>query len=98
MRGLRTAVIGFGGGLALVGCAKKPVPPPPPPTVQQQVERVPGGIQVSDVVTATAVVKKIDQRRRLVTLLGPDGQQQTLQVGPEVWNLPEIRRRGDGGV
>ena len=92
MRGFRTVVIGLGAGLALVGCAKKPVPPPPPPTVQQQVERVPGGIQVSDVVTATAVVKKIDQRQRMVTLLGPDGQQQTLHVGPEVQNLPQVRR------
>jgi Cu/Ag efflux protein CusF len=92
MKGLRTVVIGVGAGLALVGCAKKPVPPPPPPTVQQQVERVPGGVQVSDVVTVTAVVKKIDQRGRLVTLLGPNGQQQTLQVGPEVQNLPQVRR------
>jgi Cu/Ag efflux protein CusF len=92
MKGLRTVVIGLAGGLALVGCAKKPLPPPPPPTVEQHVERVPGGVQVSDVVTATAVVKKIDQRTRMVTLLGSDGQQQTLHVGPEVQNLPQVRR------
>ena len=92
MKGLRTVVIGLAGGLALAGCAKKPVPPPPPPTVEQHVEKVPGGVQVSDVVTATAVVKKIDQRTRMVTLLGSDGQQQTLHVGPEVQNLPQVRR------
>jgi len=92
MKGLRTVVIGLGCGLALVGCAQKPVPPPPPPTVEQHVEKVPGGVQVSDVVTATAVVKKIDQRNRIVTLLGSDGQQQTLHVGPEVQNLPQVRR------
>ena len=92
MKGLRAVVIGLGCGLALVGCAKKPVPPPPPPTVEQHVEKVPGGVQVSDVVTATAVVKKIDQRNRMVTLLGSDGQQQTLHVGPEVQNLPQVRR------
>ena len=91
MKGLRTVVLGLGCGLAL-GCAQKPVPPPPPPTVEQHVEKVPGGVQVSDVVTATAVVKKIDQRNRIVTLLGSDGQQQTLHVGPEVQNLPQVRR------
>ena len=47
MKGLRTVVIGLGCGLALVGCAKKPVPPPPPPTVEQHVEKVPGGVQVT---------------------------------------------------
>jgi hypothetical protein len=93
MMGLRTVVIGLAGGLALAACARHaPLPPPPPPTAEQTVQKVPGGVEVSDVVTATAVVKAINHNSRTVTLLGSDGRQTTLQVGPEVRNLPQVRR------
>jgi len=42
-------------------------------------------------VTATATVKKIDLKKRLVTLQGADGETTTITAGPEVKNLDQVR-------
>lgn len=62
------------------GCAQKPPPGPPPSGVLQQ-----------GVVTATATVKKINQKTREVTLTLPDGRTTTIHAGPEVRNLPQVK-------
>lgn len=43
-------------------------------------------------VTATATVEKIDQKTRKVTLKRPDGTRFTIVAGPEVRNLPQVKR------
>lgn len=50
----------------------------------------PGGVVVATK-KLTARVVKIDQEKRLVTLTGPEGNTRTLEVGPEVKRLSEIR-------
>ncbi len=92
MMGLRTVAIGLAGGLALAACAHRPPPMPPPPTAVRTVEKVPGGVEVNQVLTVTAVVRRVDPRRRMVALVGPDGQVTTLRVGPGVRNLDRVRR------
>lgn len=62
------------------GCAQKPPPGPPP-----------SGVLKEGVVTATATVKKINQKTREVTLALPDGSTTTIHAGPEVRNLPQVK-------
>lgn len=62
------------------GCAQKPPPGPPPSGVLQE-----------GVVTATATVKKINQKTREVTLTLPDGTTTTIHAGQEVRNLPQVK-------
>jgi Cu/Ag efflux protein CusF len=52
--------------------------------------QVAGTIQESTV-TATATVKKIDMKTRMVTLVGADGQSFTVKAGDEVKNLPQLK-------
>lgn len=66
--------------VAAAGCAQKPPPGPPPSGVIQQ-----------GAVTATATVKKINQKTREVTLAMPDGSTKTIHAGPEVRNLPQVK-------
>jgi hypothetical protein len=72
--------------------ACKSVPPPPPPqasidaTVQ---EGVPGGVMV-ETINISARVTAIDKTNRNVTLLGPDGDTSTVNVGPEAVNFDQI--------
>lgn len=92
MTGLRRVAIGLAGGLALAACARRPPPMPPPPTAVQTIEKVPGGVQVNQVLTVTAIVRRVNPRRRMLTLVGPDGQVTTIRVGPGVRNLDQVRR------
>ena len=66
--------------IAVAGCAQKPPPGPPPSGVIQQ-----------GMVTATATVKKINQKSREVTLQMPDGSTTTVHAGPEVRNLAQVK-------
>jgi len=66
--------------VAATGCAQKPPPGPPP-----------SGVIQSDVVTASATVKKIDQKTREVTLAMPDGSTKMIHAGPEVRNLAQVK-------
>lgn len=80
-------------GVALQACsAHKELPPPPPPTVSMSQSQTPGGGEVQQTITATAVVKKIDQKTRMVTLKGSDGQTKTIHVSDEVKNLAQVKR------
>lgn len=66
--------------LAAVGCAEK-APPGPPPS----------GVLKEGMISATATVKKVDQKSRVVTLSMPDGSTQTVKAGPEVRNLAQVK-------
>jgi Cu/Ag efflux protein CusF len=62
------------------GCAHKPPPGPPPSGVLQE-----------GMVSATATVKKINQKTREVTLSLPDGRTTTVHAGSEVRNLDRVK-------
>ena len=40
----------------------------------------------------TADVLTVDQKKRLVTLRGPEGNERTIRVGEEVRNLPQVKK------
>jgi len=50
------------------------------------------GLRVSDQVTVKAAVVAINQEKRVVTLRGPEGNEQTFKLGPEVRNLKQVRK------
>jgi hypothetical protein len=50
-----------------------------------------GGIGVSDSITIRATVKSVDQKNRMVTLVGPQGNSVTLKVSDEVKNLAQVK-------
>jgi hypothetical protein len=80
-------------GVALSACAaKQPVPPPPPPTVSVSQSQTPQGGEIQQTITATAAVTKINQKTRMVTLKGSDGQTKTIHVSDEVKNLAQVKR------
>ncbi|HEY4645441.1 MAG TPA: hypothetical protein VIH25_04075 [Steroidobacteraceae bacterium] len=51
----------------------------------------PKPVEVEDAVQVTATVEAIDLANRLVTIRGPEGNAATLEVGPEVRNLPQVK-------
>lgn len=82
--------------LGLSACASK-VAPPPPPTVAAGFATTDRGAVREAEIEVRATVQSIDQKERLVTLLLPDGTTETVRVGPEVRNLPQVKR-GDSVV
>lgn len=88
----RGMILGVATVVALAGCASKKVEAPPPPTVQSTTTEGDGKIQQTNVVTVTATVKAIDYKKRLVTLLGPEGDTLEISAGPEVRNLDQVKR------
>jgi hypothetical protein len=51
-----------------------------------------GGIGEQSTITLRATVQSIDQQSRVVTLVGPQGNAITMQVGPEVRNLAQVKQ------
>ena len=73
-----------------VACAK--TQPPPPPVVAADVSEAPGKVTAQQTVTVTATVKDVDQKTRVVTLLGPDGQEIVFRADEHVRNLKQVKR------
>jgi hypothetical protein len=74
--GIRVACLAIAAiAISLASCASKPPEPVAADTLLQ----------------TTATVTAVDQSKRMVTLRGSDGTTSTLQVGPEVRNLPQVR-------
>jgi len=46
---------------------------------------------IEDIKTMSATVEALDVKTRMVTLRGPEGRSTTLQVSPEVRNLPQVK-------
>jgi len=80
--------------VALVaGCgAEKVAVTPPPPTVVSETTESKGRVERQQVTTITATVVSVDQPNRQVTLRGPEGNTETVHVGDEVRNLPQVRK------
>lgn len=76
----------------VAGCAATEVATPPPPQVAVAEEVAPDRVERTGTVTITAAVTDVDAARRLVTLKGPDGEEETVEVGPEVRNLDQVRK------
>jgi len=51
-----------------------------------------GAVAAGDAVSITATVEKIDQKARLVTLKGPEGNEVTIHVDKRVKNLPQVKK------
>jgi len=52
----------------------------------------PSGEVALDTVTMTATVEAVDVAKRLLTLRGPDGNVQTVEVEEAVQNLPQLKK------
>lgn len=79
----KTAAVALCAAVAAVGCApKKPEVPPGP---------LPSGTISENLVSATAVVKKIDLKTRKVTLERADGSHITIVAGDAVRNLDQVK-------
>lgn len=88
-------VLGILGALALGACAAKESAPPPaaaPPPVAAAPVPVVSKTVAENAVTLTATVVAIDQKKRMVTLKGPDGKAVTIHVGDSVKNLPQVKK------
>jgi len=95
MRGSWIAGPSLVAAAALAGCAPKNsrlTAPVPPPTVVTAALQGQGQVARLETVEVAATVVSVDARRRRVTLRGSDGKMETLRVGPEVRNLPQMRR------
>jgi aspartate 1-decarboxylase len=78
---------------ALVGCAEKAKPQlPPAPTVVSGRTEGKDSVTESQLTTVTATVVAVDQAKRDVTLRGPKGRVETIHVGDEVRNLPQVHK------
>jgi hypothetical protein len=51
----------------------------------------PAPVNIENTIEVMATVEKIDLERRLVALKGASGEVFTVEVGPEVRNLPQVR-------
>ena len=76
----------------LGGCTKRLTEPTPPPVAVSKTVAGQGQVAQVNTIQAEATVVSVEARRRRLTLRGPDGQMESLRVGPEVRNLAQVRR------
>jgi hypothetical protein len=75
--------------LAAPAVAQAPAKDAAPMTVERSSKA--GTAAGGDVEQVTATVTAVDVEKRSITLKGPKGQTETLKVGPEVINLPQVK-------
>jgi Cu/Ag efflux protein CusF len=93
MTRLLATLIGTAWLTMLGGCVdKKAAAVPPAPTTVSNVREGDGKIERQTATTVTATVVAIDQGSREVTLRNAEGKVETITVGPEVRNLPQVRK------
>lgn len=80
------------GSVVLAGCAAQEIAPPAPPEVTSETKSAPDRVETTQTITVNAVVTAIDQKKRLVTLKGSDGEERIIQVSDEVRNLPQVKK------
>lgn len=78
--------------LLITGCAR-PAPPPQPAAASVHTIRagVPGGTTVQTAEVSARVVA-VDHKRRTAILLGPDGKEFEVKVGPEAVNFDQVEK------
>lgn len=79
------------------GCAKKG-PEPAAPTISSVSSNEPGSVKQTNVATMSAIVEKVDQAKRLVTLRTADGKETTIRVSDAVKNLPQVKKGDEVSV
>jgi hypothetical protein len=77
---------------ASVGCSARQPATPPAPVVAETVTDEPGRVVEENVVSVAATVVAIDHKSRVVTLRDSEGKEYDVGVGPEVKNLPQVRK------
>jgi Cu/Ag efflux protein CusF len=79
--------------LAATGCAEVSTQAPPAPKTASTAasQPLPSGTVGTNLVTATARVKALDQQTRRVTLERADGSEVTLYADDTVRNLPQVK-------
>jgi hypothetical protein len=90
---LATTCIAACAFMFLACASKKPAPErtaaPAAPTTPST---LPSGTVDEEALTKTATVQKVDLKTRHVTLKDPNGKEFTIVAGPEVRNLPQVKR------
>ncbi len=88
--------IGAAGALALVagviGCASSTKVTPPAPVAAVSQSEAPGSVVDEQVVAVAAIVEKVDQKDRVVTLRNHEGKVFDVKVGADVRNLPQVKK------
>jgi Cu/Ag efflux protein CusF len=77
---------------AIAGCSTTREQAAPAATAGTTVQQSDEGITRTDVVRVTATVESIDQKTRMVTLRGADGETTTFRVDDAVQNLPQVKK------
>jgi predicted small lipoprotein YifL len=75
----------------LSGCASEGPKPLPPATTSETV-RDRDTVERTDTVAMQAKVVSVDQKTRMVTLEGADGERTTFRADDRVKNLPQVRK------
>jgi Cu/Ag efflux protein CusF len=86
----RAAVLPLFAILVAACAAEKPTPPPPTVAASMGATEK-GGIRQQEV-TVRAIVEKVDQKNRRVTLRGPDGTTETIRVPETARNLSQVKK------
>lgn len=76
--------------VTLAACGGKP-PEPPPPAPAPEPAAAPEPVRVEEIEEVTATVEAVNLDTRLVTLKGQNGDLFTIEAGPEVRNLPQVK-------
>jgi Cu/Ag efflux protein CusF len=91
----RTSILAVCLSLGLAACAAKeneaPAPPPPAPAAAAAPAALPSGTVGANLVSATAKVKAINHKTRMVTLQRDDGSTITFRASKEVRNLGQVK-------
>jgi len=77
--------------LALAACGGKPPEPPPVEAPPPPVVEAPDPINIEEVIERSATVEALNLEKRLVTLKAEDGEVFTVEAGPEVRNLAQVK-------
>lgn len=78
--------------LTMLSACASDGPKPMPPTETTATSRDGDTVQRVETTTMQAKVVAIDQKTRMVTLLGSDGEEVTFRADEQVKNLPQVRK------
>lgn len=92
MRTLKPLMIGLGIAVALPVLAEEPRGEYSALRPKGEMETAPAALGQGVLVKKTGTVEDVDMANRLVTVKGPEGGRVTVQAGPEVKNLGEVKK------